>query len=251
MPGLPFPGRVNPIILVTIRHFISTSFPWPRIVAAAVWCAPLLAGCSRSIGSGAAAAAVSPAAAPAVDTADAAFMSGMILHHAQAVLMASWAPTHGASPAVREVCDRIVVSQRDEIGYMGRWLRDHGQPVPQVDTMPGPATPPANEAILGGMAGMPGMAGGGRGLMPGMLDDAQLARLDSARGPAFDRLFLVDMIGHHEGALSMVRGLVGTPGATQDQEIFEFAAEIGAGQGAEIERMQSLLARLSPAAPAQ
>ena len=32
--------------------------------------------------------------------ADIDFMSGMISHHAQAIKMASWAPTHGASPAL-------------------------------------------------------------------------------------------------------------------------------------------------------
>src|SRR5690348_18399689 len=47
--------------------------------------------------------------------ADIAFVSGMIHHHAQAILMANWAPTHGASPEVRTLCGRIINAQL-EIG---------------------------------------------------------------------------------------------------------------------------------------
>ena len=35
---------------------------------------------------------------------DVEFMQGMIHHHAQAILMAAWAPTHDATPAIRELC---------------------------------------------------------------------------------------------------------------------------------------------------
>ena len=49
-------------------------------------------------------------------------MSGMIGHHAQAIVMAGWAPTHGASPAVRTLAERIINAQQDEIGTMQRWL---------------------------------------------------------------------------------------------------------------------------------
>ena len=40
-------------------------------------------------------------------------------------------------------------------------------------------------------------------LMPGMLRDELMKGLDNARGLAFDRLFLVDMIGHHQGAIAL------------------------------------------------
>ena len=46
------------------------------------------------------------------NAADVNFMSGMIPHHAQAVIMAGWAPTHGARSDVRILCERIVVGQR-------------------------------------------------------------------------------------------------------------------------------------------
>ena len=47
--------------------------------------------------------------------ADVRFMSHMIGHHAQAIVMAGWAPTHGASPAVRRLAERIINAQQDEI----------------------------------------------------------------------------------------------------------------------------------------
>src|SRR2546421_2052749 len=64
--------------------------------------------------------------------ADVAFMSGMIPHHAQAVIMAGWAPSHGARADVAILCERIVVAQRDEIAMMQTWLRDRGQVVPDA-----------------------------------------------------------------------------------------------------------------------
>src|SRR5882762_8535787 len=65
--------------------------------------------------------------------ADVRFMSGMIYHHAQAVLIAGWAPTHGASPSVRTLCDRIVASQKDEIALLARWLATRHEAVPHPD----------------------------------------------------------------------------------------------------------------------
>src|SRR5438046_7376149 len=72
-------------------------------------------------------------ARPRYSAADVQFMAGMIAHHAQAVLIAGWAPAHGASPALRALCERIVVGQRDEIAVMQRWLRERHQPVPDPD----------------------------------------------------------------------------------------------------------------------
>src|SRR5712691_9654256 len=71
--------------------------------------------------------------APPYTAADVQFMAGMIGHHAQAVLMASWAPTHGASQSLRALCERIVVGQNDEIVLMQRWLRDRHETVPEAD----------------------------------------------------------------------------------------------------------------------
>ena len=60
--------------------------------------------------------------------ADIEFMTGMIGHHAQAIEMAGWAPTHGASPVGATLCERIINAQRDEIRTMQPWLRDRTSP---------------------------------------------------------------------------------------------------------------------------
>src|SRR5262249_40348054 len=62
--------------------------------------------------------------------ADIDFMTGMTPHHAQAVIMAGWATSHGARKDVRILCERMVVGQADEILSMQTWLKDRGLPVP-------------------------------------------------------------------------------------------------------------------------
>jgi len=81
--------------------------------------------------------------------------------------------------------------------------------------------------------------------MPGMLTDAQMAKLDSARGVEFDRLFLTWMIQHHEGAIAMVDKLFNTPAAAQDEVVFKFANDVHADQSTEIARMQQMLEALT------
>ena len=124
--------------------------------------------------------------------ADVDFMTGMIPHHAQAVIMAGWAPSHGARADVAILCERIVVGQRDEIALMQNWLRDRGLPVPDAKST----------RMKMKMNGMEHDM-----LMPGMLTDEEMAALDKARGPEFDRLFLIGMIKHHQGAIDMVNEL--------------------------------------------
>src|SRR5919112_4325126 len=67
-----------------------------------------------------------------VSPADVHFMSAMIGHHSQALLMAGWAPSHGASSSVRTLAERIASGQQDEIVTMQQWLRDRGKPVPEA-----------------------------------------------------------------------------------------------------------------------
>jgi uncharacterized protein (DUF305 family) len=77
--------------------------------------------------------------------------------------------------------------------------------------------------------------------MPGMLTPAEMAALERATGPEFDRLFLTGMTRHHEGALAMVRDLLGSPGAAQDPVIFDFITHVDADQRMEIARMRRML----------
>jgi uncharacterized protein (DUF305 family) len=161
------------------------------------------------------------------------FMSGMIGHHAQALVMAGWGPSHGASSAVRSLCDRISVSQTDEIKFMQGWLSDRHQVVPEPDPR-------------GSM--MPGMDH--PMLMPGMLTPAQMTELDQARGPRFDRLLLSDMIMHHRGAVDMVHQLMAS-GQADDDRLANYATNAEADQSAEIGRMQRMLDAMSPDAAAR
>jgi len=160
--------------------------------------------------------------------ADIKFMSGMIPHHAQAIVMAGWAPTHGASPAVQTLCARIINSQRDEIHLMQTWLRDRRQPVPQPDS---------SGTVMMDMNGMQMPM-----VMPGMLTAEQMKELSAAHGQDFDRLFLQFMIQHHRGAVSMVHDLFASNGAAQDLIVFKLATGINVDQSTEIARMQRMLA---------
>src|SRR5688572_2552754 len=65
--------------------------------------------------------------------ADVRFMTSMIGHHAQAIKVSHWAGTHGASPAVQRLADRIVNAQQDEITIMQQWLIDRQKPLPAMD----------------------------------------------------------------------------------------------------------------------
>ena len=185
---------------------------------------------SSGLGSAVSSAPRTPAEVAAADKgvmpytkADVDFVSGMIGHHAQAVLMAGWAPSHGASPSVQALCERIVVAQRDEIRFMQRWLRDRNLPVPDGDT---------SHMMMAGM---------NMKLMPGMLTPEQLTELDKARGADWDRLFLQDMIQHHNGAIEMVETLFSSQGAVQDEYIFKFASDVHVDQITEVNRMTKML----------
>jgi len=188
-----------------------------------------------------AAALVSAAAAPLAAQAprdyvqaDVDFMQGMIWHHAQAVQMCKLANSHDASQQVAELCHKIILSQEDEIKLMQNWLADRGQdiPHPRIDTMVfHEAAPQA----------MPGMNMGGDHKMPGMLSHAQMLALDSAQGTAWDRAFLVGMMQHHGGAITMVAKLFSVGGAGQQADLFRFATDVDADQRGEIDRMQRML----------
>jgi uncharacterized protein (DUF305 family) len=162
--------------------------------------------------------------------ADIHFMSGMIGHHAQAIVMARWAPAHRASGSVQRLAERIINAQQDEIALMQRWLRERRQPVPEASVM-------GMRMMMNGVEHVM--------LMPGMLTDAQMMQLDEARGGEFDKLFLTFMIQHHRGAVSMVNDLFSSYGAGQDETVFKFASDVNVDQSTEIDRMQKMLTALT------
>ncbi len=210
--------------------------------------AALLAAACASSGSTAAAPAPEPATARTAELeaiyrartdsarmrfspADVHFFTGMIGHHAQALVMAALIPTHGASPALRTLGARITNAQQDEIALMQRWLRNRNQPVPTYEIAGITLT------IHGADHAMH---------MPGMLTQAQLEQLDQARGQEFDRLFLSYMIQHHQGAVTMVDDLFQTDGAAQGDMVFKLASDIQVDQRTEIARMKQMLETSNP-----
>src|SRR5436189_1213871 len=109
---------------------------------------------------------------------------------------------------------------------MQTWLRDRGLPVPD-------AASTRHKMTMNGVTH--------EMLMPGMLTDGEMGARDRARGPEFDRLFLVGMIKHHQGAIDMVDGLFKAYGAAQDETVLRFASDVYADQSIEIDRMNKML----------
>jgi uncharacterized protein (DUF305 family) len=153
-------------------------------------------------------------------------MQDMIHHHAQAIEMVALLKAKSKRADLKLFGERIEVSQNDEIKMMKTWLTDRGAEVPMDH---------GHGQMMMGTAMMPPM--------PGMLTPAQMAALEKASGPEFDRLFLTGMIQHHEGALAMVEELLRTSGAGLESVIFDFITHVDADQRMEIGRMRQLLAR--------
>ena len=150
--------------------------------------------------------------------ADIKFMQGMIGHHAQAVEMVDLLMQNSNSNAMKNLALRIKVSQDDEMNMMRKYLADHGAAVPGPHSHHEPG-----------------------GFMPGMLTPEEMTQLGNAKGVEFDRLFLMGMIKHHGGAITMVEELFKTPGAAQEGGIFAFASDVDADQRMEIDRMGAML----------
>ncbi|HEU4799558.1 MAG TPA: DUF305 domain-containing protein [Gemmatimonadales bacterium] len=156
--------------------------------------------------------------------ADVSFLQGMIAHHAQAVHMSHLAETRAADPRLLRLAQKIGQSQIAEIDLMQGWLADHDQFVPDTSS---------HRNMM----------------MPGMLTPAQLAELEAASGPVFDRRFLELMILHHEGALAMVADLLASPGAAQDVDVNVLANEVHLVQTAELGAMHQMLDNLEGESP--
>ncbi len=187
----------------------------------------VVAGCANDSGTPAAS---SPSAATTTSTststehniADTQFAQQMIPHHRQAVEMADLAATRADSAAVKALAVQIKTAQDPEIQTMSGWLTAWGEKVPQPGDDPG-------------MGGMPGMD---HGSMPGMMSSAEMARMASLRGAAFDKVFLTMMIAHHTGAITMARTEQDT-GLNPDAKAL--AAKIEKAQTAEVTRMTGLM----------
>ena len=157
--------------------------------------------------------------------ADVAFVQMMVPHHAQALEMSALAPRRASSEQVLALARRIKGSQGPEVLTMSSWLQTRDIEVPKAGEDPSHY----DHGEHGHME------------MQGMLTREQLAELKAARGARFDRLFLRDMIGHHQGAVDMAQQ-VAVEGT--DVQVSEIAADVNTGQTAEIDRMRDLLSAL-------
>lgn len=198
------------------------------LAGAALLTGAVLTGCGSSDhnntmpGMGNATTTPPASAAAAFADADVTFAQQMIPHHQQAVAMAAMADTRATDPDVKKLAAQIKAAQGPEITVLTGWLNSWGKPAPQ--------------ASMGGH----GMDMGG-GAMPGMMSDADMAKLMAASGKAFDTEFLRLMIAHHQGAITMAQDEV-TNGKNPDA--VKLAQQIATSQQAEIDTMKSILARV-------
>lgn len=198
---MSFSIKIRTVIVAAIAAFVG---------------AALLAGCGTT-----------KATHPATfNDSDVTFVSGMIPHHQQAVVMADWAVKRASDPRVQALAKRITAAQGPEIATMTSWLKAWGQPVPD-------AYDP--DSTHGGHA-MEGMDMGS----DGMMSAADMNALKRASGTAFDQTFLSQMIEHHEGAIEMAK--VETRSGTNTSAV-KLAGRIAKAQTAEIAEMKDLLAK--------
>lgn len=147
----------------------------------------------------------------ATNHADTSFTMMMIPHHEQAIEMADTVLAKAdIDPRVRELAQQIKDAQAPEIELMQGWLDDWG---------------------FGSMSGMDHSGG--------MMSDEDMAALGSATGIEASRLFLTQMIEHHEGAIDMAKQEL-DDGINPD--VRALCDRIIASQTAEIETMKAILA---------
>ncbi|MFA7323680.1 MAG: DUF305 domain-containing protein [Candidatus Nanopelagicales bacterium] len=161
---------------------------------------------------------------------DIAFAQMMIPHHQQAIDMADLALVHARSNAVVKLAKQIKAAQNPEITMMGNWLAKWG-----VSGSSGASSSTAKPSSSDPMAGMDMGSTAG----PGMMGDADMAKLAAARGAAFDKMWLRMMVTHHQGAIIDAKQVLAT---TKDAAVSKSAHSIISGQTAQIATMRHLLA---------
>ncbi|MFK0241810.1 DUF305 domain-containing protein [Microbacterium sp. NPDC090281] len=178
-----------------------------------------LSGCATGAGEESMPGMDHGSSAPSADAneADAMFASMMIVHHEQAIEMSDIVlAADGVDPAVTELAQQIKAAQGPEIEQLQGWLTDWG-------------VSPDDE-------GASGMDHG-----DGMMSEDDLAALQAADGTEASRLFLEQMIVHHEGAVEMAQVQV-DDGSNPDA--VELAQKIIDAQTEEIQAMKTLLSAL-------
>lgn len=212
--------------------------------------------------------------APAVGVAhnhgDIMFAQHMIPHHQQAVEMSDMIlAKQGIDPRVVTLAEKIKAAQAPEIAQMQGWLNQWGTPGMGGGMTGGMSGMPGH----GGMSGMPGMGDSpgmsgtptttttmpGGSMMPsgsmmpgmgdmadmpgmqGMMSAADMDALKNAQGVEAGKLFLTQMITHHQGAITMAQNEI-KDGLNPDA--LALAKSIITSQQAEIDTMNQILSSL-------
>ena len=152
---------------------------------------------------------------------DVAFLQGMVQHHERSLRMSGEVIGRVTSPEVKDLARRCEEELTPAIATMKEWLDDWHQPT----------RPQSSEHSAGHGAAH-----------PGMLSDAAHDTLESASGPALEKLLLEGMVRHHKGAVEMAGDELESgrhPGAKK------LAEDIRRTHQADMARMRQLLARLS------
>ncbi|WP_241387710.1 DUF305 domain-containing protein [Rhodococcus sp. CH91] len=153
--------------------------------------------------------------------ADVMFSEMMIPHHAQAIEMSDMLLAKDGIPEpVRSLAEEIKAAQQPEVEQFEVWLEEWGMPMPGSDG-----------AGTGGhhMDEMPHM--------DGMMTAQDMEALSEAQGTDAARLFLDQMIVHHEGAIEMAQDETENG---QFPETVELARTIADTQQNEIDTMRQL-----------
>jgi len=191
------------------------------LVVAMIPAALILAGCSTTHSVGDSTHAGMGSAMPSAshdmphssdfDAADVMFAQMMIPHHEQAVEMSTFAVDRASDPAITRLAATIKAAQEPEINQMTTWLQAADAPI-------------TNDHMGHGM--------------PGLLTDQQMLDLEGATGSAFDQMFAMYMIVHHEGAIEMAQQVV----ESANSDVASLAKSIIAEQTVEIEELKAFLA---------
>lgn len=180
-----------------------------------------------------------PAGAEAHNDADVTFAQGMIPHHQQAIEMSDMLlAKQGIDPRVVSLANDIKAAQGPEIEQMQGWLSQWGvstatsAPGSNMPNMPGHEMPSSSMPNMPGHD-MPGMSGG-----HGMMSREDMTALQNAQGVEASRLFLTQMIEHHQGAITMAQTEIDSG---QFPAAVTMARSIVSSQQEEITKMQGIL----------
>ncbi len=155
--------------------------------------------------------------------ADVRFMQEMIAHHDQALKMTGLAAERAEKDTVRNLAKELGGKLEADVTLMKEWLTARGQKI---------EAPPAT--------------GQDDHVIPGMATAEDMSKLEQAKGVELDRQFLALIIPNQRGATTMAEELLDEDGAAQDEQLFKFASDLKGDRSLEVEKMDLMLADLSP-----